>query len=38
MTTKSWDDLADLNQVDYTTHKNLLIIDWLLKKKVFNLE
>ena len=27
MTTKSWDDLADLNQVDYTTHKNLLIID-----------
>jgi 5'-3' exonuclease len=27
MTTKSWDDLADLNQVDYTKHKNLLIID-----------
>jgi hypothetical protein len=27
MTTKSWDDLADLNQVDYTKHNNLLIID-----------
>jgi len=27
MTTKTWDDLAELNQVDYVNHNNLLIID-----------